>query len=368
MHSHKILVLTRKDIFHPRAGGAEVVLQEYMKGLINRGYTVTQLAPRFPGSTPTATIDGVHIIRKFSLYTIYFNARRWYLFCMEKDRDAIIDHAGGIPLLSPLYARNKRIIFFIHHLGEQEWRDEFARWHLGRLGSIAQKIYTYGVLFLYKKKPTITVSQGTASALRSHGFTAVHVLYNATTIPLIQEHTIAKKKNTLTIIGRIIPNKQMDHAVTVLHHLQKQGYDYTLSIVWPIQDQNAYTKILRVIEQYALQWSVHFLGKLDTQEIIALLDTTQYLLITSDKEWFGMTAIEAHKRAVPVIGYAIPWVDEVIRPGINGYLITKNDPHAMALSIIDHANDYAALVASTIATAKAYPTRETNVQSLINLI
>lgn len=82
--------------------------------------------------------------------------------------EVIIDHAGGIPLLSPLYARGMKIIFLIHHLGSQEWIDYFAQtFHAGRFGKVFLWIYNVFVLSLYKHKRTITVSQGTANELRA---------------------------------------------------------------------------------------------------------------------------------------------------------------------------------------------------------
>jgi hypothetical protein len=56
-------------------------------------------------------------VRKYSINTIYFFAWKWYKeFIKTHPVDIIIDEAGGIPLLSPLYAKNTPIYFLIHHI------------------------------------------------------------------------------------------------------------------------------------------------------------------------------------------------------------------------------------------------------------
>jgi hypothetical protein len=56
-------------------------------------------------------------VRKYSIHTIYFFAWSWYRNFIKKNPiDLIIDEAGGIPLLSPLYERNIPIYFLIHHI------------------------------------------------------------------------------------------------------------------------------------------------------------------------------------------------------------------------------------------------------------
>jgi hypothetical protein len=47
--------------------------------------------------------------------------------------DIIIDEAGGLPLLSPLYEKKTPIVFFSHHVGDKE-RDYSYPWPLNKIG------------------------------------------------------------------------------------------------------------------------------------------------------------------------------------------------------------------------------------------
>ncbi len=365
----KILVLSRKDIHHPRAGGAEIVLHKYMLGLVVQGHHVTQIAPLFPGALRRQQIDGIQVKRMFGIHTIYFLFWSWYVRHGAGKFDLIIDHAGGIPLLSPLYARRTKIVLLIHHLGTQEWTDYFQqKRRMGWLGKCCLWIYNTFVLSLYKHKMTITVSQGTAKELQAHGFDKVTVIPNSTDMPLISFADIVPKKNVLTIIGRIIPNKQMDHAITILHALRVQDPTWELNIIWYAQDANEYASLQSLVHSLWVAWSVHFHGKLTQQELIPVLDTTKYLLITSDKEWFGLTALEANRRGVPVIAYSIPGVDEVVHHWTNGYLVPKNNWESIVTTIQASEDTYTKLVSDTHQAIHAYPTRDDNIKTFVSLL
>jgi hypothetical protein len=80
------------------------------------------------GSLPNEIIDGITIKRIFTIHTIYFFFGFYYLVYLQGKYDIIIDHAGGIPLLSPLYAWRQKIIFFTHHVGTKERSEYFHQW------------------------------------------------------------------------------------------------------------------------------------------------------------------------------------------------------------------------------------------------
>ncbi len=73
---------------------------------------------------------------------------------------------------------------------------------------------------------------------------------------------------------------------------------------------------------------VHFLGKIDT--IAPLLAGAHLFLLTSDKESFGLSALEALATGVPVIGAHAGGLPEVVRHGETGFLFPVGDVESMA--------------------------------------
>ena len=77
---------------------------------------------------------------------------------------------------------------------------------------------------------------------------------------------------------------------------------------------------------------VRFLGKIDA--VAPLLAAADLFLIPTDRESFGLSALEAQASSVPVIGYDVGGLPEVVEHGVTGMLHAVGDVDAMARSAI----------------------------------
>ena len=82
---------------------------------------------------------------------------------------------------------------------------------------------------------------------------------------------------------------------------------------------------------------VHFLGKLDS--VAPLLASADLFLLPSDRESFGLSALEALASGVPVVGCAVGGLPEVVRDGETGALCAPGDVDAMARASLDILRD-----------------------------
>lgn len=82
---------------------------------------------------------------------------------------------------------------------------------------------------------------------------------------------------------------------------------------------------------------VHFLGKLDS--VAPLLASADLFLLPSDRESFGLSALEALASGVPVVGCAVGGLPEVVRDGETGALCPPGDVDAMARASLDILRD-----------------------------
>jgi N-acetyl-alpha-D-glucosaminyl L-malate synthase BshA len=81
-------------------------------------------------------------------------------------------------------------------------------------------------------------------------------------------------------------------------------------------------------ERLGLQDEVHFLGKIDA--VAPLLAGADLFLLPSDRESFGLSALEALASGVPVIGTRAGGLPEVVRHGETGVLCEVGDTDGMA--------------------------------------
>lgn len=97
---------------------------------------------------------------------------------------------------------------------------------------------------------------------------------------------------------------------------------------------------------------VFFLGKIDT--VAPLLAGADLFLLPSDKESFGLSALEALASGVPVIGTNAGGLPEVVRNGETGFLCGVGDVEGMADAAIMLLSDNARWqAASTLAARDA---------------
>lgn len=77
---------------------------------------------------------------------------------------------------------------------------------------------------------------------------------------------------------------------------------------------------------------VHFLGKIE--RVAPLLASADLFLLPSDRESFGLSALEALASGVPVIGCSVGGLPEVVRDGETGALRAPADVDGMAAAAI----------------------------------
>lgn len=113
-------MLAWRDLKHPSKGGAEVVTDIYLKGLMKLGHEVTLFTSRYKGSEEKDKINGYNIIRKGNKLTVSFHGIV-YAKKHEKDFDIIIEQINTLPFLTPLFIKKSKRILFSHQLCKNVW-------------------------------------------------------------------------------------------------------------------------------------------------------------------------------------------------------------------------------------------------------
>lgn len=70
-------------------------------------------------------------------------------------------------------------------------------------------------------------------------------------------------------------------------------------------------------------------------DVDALLQISDTLVVSSDSEAFGLPLLEAMRAGKPVITTDAGGVSELVDDGVNGYVVPRDDPAAMANAVLD---------------------------------
>ncbi len=95
--------------------------------------------------------------------------------------------------------------------------------------------------------------------------------------------------------------------------------------------------------------SVHFLGRIDA--IAPLLASADLFLLPSDRESFGLSALEALACGVPALGYDVGGIREVVKDGVTGALRPVGDVDGLGQFGIAVLRDDARWNAMSVAAA-----------------
>lgn len=113
------------------------------------------------------------------------------------------------------------------------------------------------------------------------------------------------------------------------------------------------TTVCKLVKEYGLEDQVIFLGKQESLE--ELYSISDLMLLLSEKESFGLVALEAMACGVPCIGTNVGGMPEVINHGVNGFISEVGDIDDIsnkALTILNDMNLHQQFSNQSIETAK----------------
>ena len=142
-----------------------------------------------------------------------------------------------------------------------------------------------------------------------------------------------KKKKILTHISNFRPVKRVLDVIEIFRKVNKE-IDSTLYMVGDGPDLN---KCKDLVSKYKLNKKVKFFGK--SKEISKILSNTDLFLLPSEKESFGLVALEAMMFACPVITTKGSGVSDLIINNENGFSHSLGDTENMSINCIKLLND-----------------------------
>ncbi|MCH1572309.1 MAG: glycosyltransferase family 4 protein [Longimicrobiales bacterium] len=324
----RILVVNWLDRENPQAGGAEEHLHETFGRLAANGHDVTALVSGWPGCSRTADLDGIDVHRAGGRHTFSVAGPSYYRRTLAgRGFDVVVEDLNKVPMFAPFWV-SAPVVLLAHHLfGTTAFQAASppiaaTTWMLERT-----------IPLVYRRVPCIAVSKSTRADLVGRGLRRelIEVVPNGVDVDVYTPRPEAKTvQPTLLFLGRLKQYKRVDLVIEAVARLAAEGIEVELR-VGGAGDQSAVLEALAVRLKVADR--VSFLGFVPDDVKLELLQSSWLHVLTSPKEGWGISNIEAAACGIPTIASDAPGLRESVVHERTGLLVPHGDVDALADAI-----------------------------------
>lgn len=329
----RILIFNWRDLKNPSSGGAERVTHEIAQFWQTHGHSVTLFTSAFPGSKNEETAGKLKIIRAGNRYTVYLWAIYKYFSEFRGKFDLIIDEINTIPFFTPLYVKERKIVY-INQLAREVWFYEFFQ-PFSSLGYFLEPLY----LKLYRNIPCMVISDSTRKDLLNLGIKKVSVFPMAADFKEEQKYLGSKENGfTLLYVGRLVRSKRVLDVIEAFSLIAKSVPESKLWIVG--SGDQKYLKSLKDLSlNLGVENRVNFLGQVSQEEKFRLMNGAHLILATSVREGWGLIVTEANALKTPAVVYDVPGLRDAVKHKITGLICSQNKPSSLAKEVVSLKQD-----------------------------
>jgi glycosyltransferase involved in cell wall biosynthesis len=311
----RITFLTWRDLDHPDGGGSEVYVEEMAAELAARGHQVTVRCARAAGAPRETRRRGYRVVRRGGRLSVYPRGLLWLLGREGRRSDVVVDVINAIPFAAPL-VRRRGVVGLVHHLHRDQWRIIYP----GLSGRVGWWVESHLIPRLYRRTPVVTVSDTTRTELAGLGLSPerLHVVRNGTPV-LPAPRTEPSDRPSVVVLSRLVPHKQIEHAVDAVVALRDRFPGLRLHLVgdgWWAD---------RIDEHVARVGAADLVlrhGHVDEQTKADVLAAAWVLAMPSVKEGWCLAVVEAASVGTPAVAYrAAGGVTESIADGVTGLVV-----------------------------------------------
>jgi glycosyltransferase involved in cell wall biosynthesis len=328
----RLLILNWRDTRHPEGGGSEVYVEEVAHRLSGKGYDVTLFSAQSPGSPRSEYRDGLHFVRRGGHLTVYLWAGVLQLLGRLGRPDIVLEVQNGMPFLARLYTR-RPVVILIHHVHREQW--PVVGPTLAKVGWFLESRIAPWV---NRRCRYLAVSGATKMELARLGVSPERITLAHNGVPPAPRLDGVRRSATprLVVLSRLVPHKQIEHAIDCLAALGSDFPDVTLVVIgsgWWHDELVTHAAARGVTER------VVFAGHLDDLAKHRELARAWVHLMPSLKEGWGLSIIEAATHGTPSVAYyAAGGVQESIADRVTGLLATDfNDLVECVRSLLNDA-------------------------------
>ena len=310
-----VALLSWRDTHNPEGGGAERYLEKMAEGLVARGADVTVFCAAHAAAPPEEVVRGVRFVRRGSKLTVYQSGFAAIARGRLGHVDLVVDVQNGMPFMARAATRAP-VVVLVHHVHREQWPVVYP----GLTGKVGWAIERRVAPRLYRSCQYVAVSRATRDELVALGVDRerIAVVHNGTD-PVVATGVGKSAHPSVAVVGRLVPHKQVEHAIDAAITLRERHPDLRLHVVgggwWDAE-------LHRYAEERGAGSTVRFEGHVDEVRKHELFETSWVLALPSLKEGWGLVVGEAGMHRTPAVAYASAGgTRESIAHGRSGLLV-----------------------------------------------
>lgn len=249
-------------------------------------------------------------------------------FRLPKDLDILLQDELNHPSLIAANqgAHPYPVISLVHHLRCSElrpnWQNTFYR--------IVEKLYLQSVDgFIFNSQTTkrVVESLGKKDKPNIVAYPPTDRFGDSLSKQEIEERAKANEFRIL-FLGNVIYRKGLH---TLLKAVSELRSSFRVDIVGSLTTEPAYVELIHeIITTKNLSSFVYFYGSLDRAPLVERLTYAHVLVVPSSYEGFGIVYLEGMGFGLPAIGTTAGAAGEIIRDGVDGFLIEPENANQLA--------------------------------------
>jgi glycosyltransferase involved in cell wall biosynthesis len=296
LNGRHVVLFNWRDTANPEGGGSERYVETMARGLVARGARATVFCAAHDGVPADDVVAGVRFVRRGSKLTVYAQGLSHLLTRRLGRVDAVVDVQNGLPFFTRLATR-RPVLVLVHHVHREQWPVVYP----GLVGRVGWFIESRLSPWLYRGCQYVTVSRATREELVGLGVRRrdVAVVHNGTDQPATTG-TQRALRPTLCVVGRLVPHKQVEHAIDAVVALRAAYPDLELRVVgsgWWDEPLRKYAAERGVADL------VRFYGHVTEADKHRLVAESWLQVLPSLKEGWGLVVGEAGMHGVPTVAY-----------------------------------------------------------------
>jgi 1,2-diacylglycerol 3-alpha-glucosyltransferase len=348
-------VLTVSHGYPPIVSGVTLVVQKLARAMVQRGHTVTVVTASEHSEGYHGEDQGVSVVRVHSVPNPFWEeaplpfARSRQLEEVAEEFQPEILHAQesailalqllyvnrelGLPLVATCHFVPRFAALYMSWHGEPQEFVETITWHysiwlFNQFDHVVFPTAAHRSFFLEKglDVPTTIISNGvdTTRYQPANGRPDdVEARYHLPPGPRI------------LFVSRLAKDKEIEVLIRAMPHIHGELGGHLL-LAGRGDDR---PRLEALTTELGLEQCVHFLGFVPEEDMPALYQAVDLFAIASTVEVQSLPTLQAAATGLPIVAANALALPELVRDGVNGFLVQPDDPEAMARAMLDILRD-----------------------------